>query len=223
MSALALVVSLVAVLGTAQGTGRAAPGTTLLTVRPGHAAWLHVRPGGARVARLGAATEFASPTVLAVLGWRGAWARISHPAVANRTAWVRVGPALRRDRTRYSVRVDLSARRATVRLGPRVRRRIAVAVGAPGSPTPTGTFQITDRLDGPRFSPAYGCCILALSARQTHPPPGWSGGDRIALHGSPAPRPGGRAVTAGCLRADDVDMRWLMAHLPVGTPVRIRR
>jgi hypothetical protein len=58
-----------------------------------------------------------------------------------------------------------------------------------------------------------------LSASQAHPPPGWNGGDRIALHGSPAPGPGGRAVTAGCLRADNAGMRWLMVRVPV----RIRR
>lgn len=212
MAVLALMVSLLAGLGPAQGVERAATRpagtTTLLAVQPGRAVWLRSAPGGARLARVVAATEFGSPTVLAVLGVRGAWVRVSSPAVANASAWVRVGPALRRGSTRYSVRVDLSARRATVRRAGRLVRRVAVAIGAPSSPTPTGTFQITDRLPGERFSPVYGCCILALSGRQPHPPPGWSGGDRLALHGTPDGLPAaGWSPPAACARVSRIHNR----------------
>jgi len=98
-----------------------------------------------------------------------------------------------------------------------------VAVGAPVSPTPTGRFQVTDKLNGPRFGASYGCCIMALSTDQPHPPPGWTGMARMAVHGTNAERTVGDAVSAGCLHAHAAAMRWLVRHVPNGTPVTITR
>jgi lipoprotein-anchoring transpeptidase ErfK/SrfK len=69
----------------------------------------------------------------------------------------------------------------------------------------------------------YGCCIVALSARQPNLPPGWAGGDRIAIHGTPHTETIGQAASTGCLRAADTDLRVLMRDVPVGAPVFIRR
>jgi lipoprotein-anchoring transpeptidase ErfK/SrfK len=98
------------------------------------------------------------------------------------------------------VRIDLSARRLTVFRGSSVLRQATVAVGAPGSPTPTGVFSITDKLDSSQhagWTSAYGCCVLALSGHQTRLPLGWSSGDRLAIHGGGGL---GSAVSAGCAR-----------------------
>jgi hypothetical protein len=98
-----------------------------------------------------------------------------------------------------------------------VERRVAVAIGAPSTPTPTGVFAVTDELTG--LDPAvYGCCILALSGHQTHLPPGWPGGDRLAIHGGGGI---GSAVSSGCLHAAEPDLRWLIARVPPGTQVII--
>ena len=97
--------------------------------------------------------------------------------------------------------------------------RLSVGVGRPGSPTPTGHFSVTDKLNGHAYSAFYGCCILALSATQPNLPAGWSGGNRIAIHGGPT----GGAVTAGCIHAGDADLRELIRLVPLGTPVLIRR
>jgi len=103
-----------------------------------------------------------------------------------------------------------------------VLMRVRVGVGASDSPTPTGRFAVTDKLAGGRFSAAYGCCILALSAIQTNLPAGWSGGDRVAIHGTLSPSDFGQAVSAGCIHAPDADLRYLMRVVPLGTPVVIR-
>src|SRR5918992_359939 len=96
-------------------------------------------------------------------------------------------------------------------------RRMTVAVGRPGSSTPIGRFAVTDKLSGPAYSPYYGCCILALSAHQPNLPPGWTGGDRIAIHGTNDPSSIGQASSAGCPRASDADLRVLMRRVPRGT------
>jgi lipoprotein-anchoring transpeptidase ErfK/SrfK len=100
-------------------------------------------------------------------------------------------------------------------------RSFRVAVGRPGSTTPIGRFAVTDKLDGSRFGPYYGCCILALSGHQPHTPAGWRGGSRLAIHGTSTPGDIGTAASAGCLHASASDLRFLMRAVPLGTPVFI--
>ena len=116
--------------------------------------------------------------------------------------------------------VDRSERRLHVRRDGREVEAFPVAVGRPGSPTPVGRFAVTDRLTAKPGSP-YGCCILALSGRQTRLPPGWPGGDRLALHGTTTGVVGG-AYSSGCVRIREADLRRLMKRIPVGTRVTVR-
>jgi lipoprotein-anchoring transpeptidase ErfK/SrfK len=101
-------------------------------------------------------------------------------------------------------------------------RRFPVAVGRPSTPTPTGRFAITDKLDFIGRSRAYGCCAIALTGHQPHVEPGWRGGDRLAIHGTSLPGTIGRAASFGCLRATDADVRWLVRHAYLGSIVEIR-
>jgi lipoprotein-anchoring transpeptidase ErfK/SrfK len=125
-------------------------------------------------------------------------------------------------RTRWSLHADLSKRSLTLRRNGRAVKRLKVAIGRPGSDTPTGRFAITDKLPGTNYGPYYGCCILALSGHQPNTPPGWTGGNRLAIHGTNAPSTIGTPASAGCLRAADADLRVLMDKVPLGTPVFIR-
>ena len=182
---------------------------------------LRARPGGPVVARLSSRTSFGSPQALAVVrSRRGRWLAVSTPELGNgHLAWLDARAAgLRFARTRLELDVDLSQRLAVLRRGSRVLRRMTVGIGRPGSPTPTGRFSVTDKLNGAAYSAYYGCCILALSATQPSLPAGWSGGNRIAIHGGVT----GGAVSAGCLHAGDADLRYLMRLVPLGTPVLIR-
>jgi hypothetical protein len=200
-------------------------GHLIAEVRPGRALALHSRPFGPVVARVGARTPFGSPRALGVVATRrGRWLAVTEAGVGdNRSVWVdaRAG-GLRYERTRLEVDVDLSSRTLLVRRGRAVIRRTSIGVGRAGSPTPTGRFAVTDKLDGSAYSTAYGCCILALSATQPNLPAGWSGGNRVAIHGTPSASDFGRAVSAGCVHAPDTDLRYLMRTLALGTPVVIR-
>jgi lipoprotein-anchoring transpeptidase ErfK/SrfK len=90
----------------------------------------------------------------------------------------------------------------------------------PEAPTPTGRFAVTDTFRGD-LNPAYGCCAVALTARQTRLPSGWLGGDRIAIHGTSGAL--GAEISNGCVRAADADVSELVDRLPPGTPVTIRQ
>jgi lipoprotein-anchoring transpeptidase ErfK/SrfK len=140
----------------------------------------------------------------------------------GRTGWVDAHGALRLSRTTVRLDVDLSSRLLRVRVAGRLVRAMRVGVGAPGTSTPTGRFAITDKLAGTNYGPYYGCCVLALNGHQPNTPPGWKGGNRLAIHGTDSPSTIGTAASAGCLRAADEDLRVLMAKVPLGTPVFIR-
>src|SRR5437764_2964827 len=201
------------------------PAHLIARVRSGSVVALHARPFGRVVARVGARTRFGSRRALGVLGSRrGRWLAVTEAGVGgNRVVWVdaRAG-GLRYARTRVELEVDLSERTLSVLRDRSVVRRFSVGVGAFDSPTPTGRFAVTDKLDGHDFSAAYGCCILALSAVQPNLPAGWSGGNRVAIHGTLSPSDFGRAVAAGCVHARVGDLRYLMRIAPLGTPVVIR-
>ena len=185
---------------------------------------LRSRPNGRVLAPVLARTEFGGPRVLSVAARRGSWLGVVATELPNgRLAWVNAGNrALRLRRTAYSLHADLSERSLELRRGGRTIRRLTVAVGRPGSETPTGRFAVTDKLGGSRYGPYYGCCILALNGHQPHVPAGWPGGDRLAIHGTDSPGTIGTAASAGCLRAADADLELLMRRVPVGTPVFIR-
>lgn len=186
---------------------------------------LREKPGGPAVVRVGSTTEFGSPRVLAVAARRGDWLGVvATERPNNRLGWVRRGnPALKLRRTGWSLHADLSDRTLTLRKDGRRVHRLRVAIGRPGSETPTGRFAVTDKLSGSSYGPYYGCCILALSGHQPNTPPGWTGGNRLAIHGTDAPSTIGMAASAGCLRASDANLRPLMAKVPLGATVFIRR
>jgi hypothetical protein len=186
---------------------------------------LRAAPGARAVARAGPQTQFGSPTALAVAARRGRWLGVESSALPNsKLAWVDGrSPAVAPVRTRVSLHVDLKRLRLTLLDGRRVLRQAKVGAGSAASPTPTGRFAVTDKLPGGRFSPAYGCCVLALSGRQSNLPAGWTGGDRLAIHGTDAPGTIGARASAGCLHAQDRDLKPLMRRVPLGTPVFIRK
>ncbi len=204
---------------------RATPAHVIAEVRPGHALALRSRPFGRVLARVGAKTPFGSQRALSVVATRhGRWLAVTEAGVGNnRVVWVDAkSGGLRYARTSFELDVDLSARTLTVRRNGAAVRRLSIGVGRAGSPTPTGAFAVTDKLNGRSYSAAYGCCILALSATQPNLPAGWSGGNRIAIHGTLSSSDFGRAVSAGCVHANDSDLHYLMHTLPLGTPVVIR-
>lgn len=196
----------------------------LARVRDGRQVTVRARPRGKVVARLGARTEFGSKRVLGVVRRSGRWLATTIPELGNRRlAWIRKSRAVDVDATRTWIKADLSRRRVELRRGSRVVKRARVGIGRPGSPTPTGRFAVTDKLPGARFSAYYGRFIVALSGRQPRTPAGWTGGDRLALHGTPDPSRVGERTSAGCLVARDAALAEIAEEVPVGAPVVIRK
>ena len=197
--------------------------TAALAARPLHGGVvLRASPGGRAIVRVGPRGALGGPLVFGVVGVRGRWVQVTAEALPNgHHGWVEFGRDVSVQPVEWTLRASLSRRALYVLRGSRLIRTIPVGIGAPGSPTPTGRFALAEKLTGP-FGPAYGCCILALTARQPHLPVGWN--TRItyyvAIHAGSGQ---GSAVSAGCLHATEADVRYLMRTVPLGTPVQILR
>ena len=197
------------------------PSYPLATVRAGHTVVLRDRPQGEVIARLGDETEFGSVRRLWIAEVSGDWFGVPAPELGNgQLGWIRDDrTALEVSQTPYSVDVDVSEQSLELRYGDAVLDRIPVTVGSPSSPTPLGSYAVTDGLVGGGLGPYYGCCVLALTGHQPNLPASWLGGDRIAIHGTPDVVGGARS--SGCLRASNPDMVSLFARVPLGAPVFI--
>ncbi len=186
-----------------------------ITARPGAGRVMGSMPAGSRF--------YAEPTV--------AWVQRESPdgrfglvdvpyAAAHRSGWIRLR-GLERSWTRISVVADLSAHRITVRRGDAVVFRARAATGAAATPTPLGRYFVTDRVPFPGGG-ALGTFAFGISGIQPNLPPGWSGGDQLAIHGTNAPSSIGRSASAGCLRVSESVLVRLKPLLRLGTPVIVR-
>ena len=197
-------------------------GNPLVQVRRNRRVDLYDEPGGSVLETVRDETEFGSPTAFAVLRERDGWAGVPTPHFENgRLAWVRLDPRrLKAYTVFYEVEVDLSEYTTTLLRRDKPIRTFPVSIGRPEAPTPTGEFAVTDTFRG-GLNPAYGCCAVALTARQTRLPSGWLGGDRIAIHGTSGTL--GAPISTGCVRAQDENVSELVDRLPPGTPVTIQQ
>jgi len=164
---------------------------------------------------------FGEPRVFLVQEERGDWLRALLPMEPNGSeGWIRARDVTLSDHS-YRIRVDLTARRLTVFEDDRVVLRETVAVGMPGSPTPTGLFFTTvlakpDDPSGPYGRFAYGLSAYSEVYEE------FAGGDgQVAIHGTNAPSLIGQAVSHGCIRMENPAITRLARLVPLGTPVRI--
>jgi lipoprotein-anchoring transpeptidase ErfK/SrfK len=116
--------------------------------------------------------------------------------------------------------VDVSTRTLTLfRSGRRVLTA-KVAVGAPATPTPLGTFYVNQRLLSDDPAGPYGPAALGVSA-YSNVLTSWTQGGPIGIHGTNEPWSIGRAVSNGCIRLPNAVLRRVFAATLAGTPVVI--
>jgi lipoprotein-anchoring transpeptidase ErfK/SrfK len=173
------------------------------------------------IATLATHTQFGSVTAMPVVKRRGSWLGVISVLAGNgRIGWI---PASATSLTTVGWRIYISIDRQqiTVLYGNQVIKHFVTSTGVAGANTPTGRFAVTDRLTtGVEYGP-YGCCILALSGIQPRHLSDWDGGYRIAIHATDDTAALGHPASHGCAHVSDANGRWLLAHIPDGTPVVI--
>ncbi len=149
------------------------------------------------------------------------WVRVLLPIRPNgSSAWTRADD-VRLVPRREQIVVDLSKRVLWRYHDDRVVDRIRVAVGAPATPTGTGTFYVWQRVRFDDPNQAYGIFALGLSGFSPVLSD-WPGGGRMAIHGTAFASDRGQAVSHGCVRVYNADLERL-TDVRLGTPVIIHR
>jgi lipoprotein-anchoring transpeptidase ErfK/SrfK len=197
--------------------------------RPNVAVLAKPKAGARRVAVLRQfRADFRPQYVLAVASVASAegepvWYRVLVPGRPNgRTGWVRAG-AVDLQPMRKRLVIDRSARTFRYFEGAKPVRSGRVAVGKPGAETPLGLFYVTWKFS-PRIDPNW--AILGDYAFETSAYSkltDWPGGGIVGVHGTPWPHLLGQAVSHGCIRMHNADIRFLKTRVPLGMPVRIVR
>jgi hypothetical protein len=192
---------------------------TGIVLHPTLARVVYARPGGPPVATL-PTTELRSPTWVPVVQSQPGWDRILLPTRPNRsTGWIYLGSGgFQEAASAYRVEVRLSAYRLTVFDAGRAVGSWTVAVGAPGTPTPTGRTFVLALLspDHPTYSPL----IMPLGLHSNTLSTFGGGPGTVGLHSWPDSSVFGHAVSHGCVRVPAPALR-LLARVPLGSSVMI--
>jgi lipoprotein-anchoring transpeptidase ErfK/SrfK len=195
---------------------KAEPGTVL---HPTVTVVVYARPGGQPVAAL-PATELGGPTWVPVVQSQSGWDRVLLPTRPNRsTGWIYLrSGGLRTAYSAYDVLINLAAYRMTVLDAGRSLGSWTVAVGAPGTPTPTGrTFVLASLAP---VHPTYSPLILPLGLHSQTLTTFGGGPGTVGLHGWPDPAVFGHAVSHGCVRVPAAALR-VLSRIPLGSSVMI--
>ncbi len=101
-----------------------------------------------------------------------------------------------------------------------------VATGKNEALTPEGTFKIITKVKKPWYLPKnipggdkrnpLGTRWLGLNVPNT-------GGYKYGIHGTNNPASIGHHVSSGCIRMYNKDVEWLDSHIPLNTPVIIKK
>jgi lipoprotein-anchoring transpeptidase ErfK/SrfK len=150
------------------------------------------------------------------------WVQILLPIRPNgSTGWVHAADVQLAVNT-YKIEVSLSAHQITVFHGASVLYQGPVAIGAPGTPTPTGSYFIRVLQQAPDPNTVYGPFAYGLSSH-SDVLTDFNGGDgEIGIHGNDDAAALGHSVSHGCIRMDNAAITNLSKVLPLGTPVDVQ-
>ena len=146
---------------------------------------------------------------------------LSVPCLAQNSSTQIISKVRAKQRSPRRVLVSLTDRRLAVIDDGNVLAYFPVAVGAAVSPSPTGEFEIVNRVS----NPAYYHDGVVMEASESSPVgTRWIGLNLkgYGIHGTNAPRSIGRAASHGCIRLRNRDVEKLYAMLRVGDLVEIR-
>ncbi|HZP28396.1 MAG TPA: L,D-transpeptidase [Acidimicrobiia bacterium] len=204
-------------------TTTTAPAPAVIATTKGAPIAVYTAAGGSQlVTTLSARTDYGLPRTLLVTDRQPGWLHVLLPIRPNDSSgWIRETDVTL-GTTSYSIKVDLAAHQLTVLDGDQVVVQSQTVIGTSATPTPRGTFYVTDPVDL-RSHPngAYGAFALGLSGYSEVLMHFNGGPGQIAIHGTTATDLLGQDRSNGCVRVpNDVIVR-IAQTVPLGTPVTI--
>ena len=170
------------------------------------------------------------PLLFGVVARQGDWTEVELPVRPNgTTGWVQTD-LLTLSTTQREVVISLADRSLRVVEAGQELFAAPISIGRPSSPTPTGSFYVTDIVPSANPDGGYGPVALALNgyseAMDTFGGENGEGAPDslapvLAIHGTNKPASIGRSASNGCPRLFNEDILKLAALVPPGTPVQI--
>ncbi len=184
-------------------------------------------PGsGTRIGTLGATSRYLAEQTTAWVTRTtpdGAWGQVWVPwEQGRRRGWV----DLRGSATTEAdvvVHISLSRRELSLVRGGSTEWTVPAGIGGAASPTPPGRYWVTDMVATGNPTGPFGHYAFGISGLQDRLPPGWTGGDQLAVHGTNEPHTIGHAASAGCVRLTAEALDRMREDVQLGTPVIIER
>ena len=179
-------------------------------------------PNGAVQTTLSARTDYLQPRTFLVVEKSSDWLKVLLPMRPNNsTGWIRAVDVNLSD-VPYEIHVNLGEHMLRMFKDGQEVLSSPVVIGSPRTPTPLGTFYITDPVDL-KASPngAYGAYALGLSGYSEVLFEFNGGPGQIAVHGTNNPSQVGQDISNGCVRVPNDIIVQIADQAPLGTPVII--
>ena len=160
-----------------------------------------------------------APLTVLVKEVQGAWLNVHLSGRPNgSTGWVRTDEVTLQ-RLDYSLLVSTAENTVTLLRNAEIVATFPAATGTGGTPTPVGTFYITELLAP--TNQGYGPFAFGVSAFSDAVTSFGGGIGQIGLHGTDDSASIGTAASNGCIRLSNEDITMLAGILPLGTPITI--
>ena len=160
-----------------------------------------------------------APLTFLVVQSSNGWLEVELPDRPNGSrGWIGASQAILHDLV-YSLRVSTEQNMLSLYRFNTLVKTYPAATGTGGTPTPHGSFYLTELL-APTNS-GYGPYAFGLSAYSTVLSSFGGGPGQIGLHGTDDTASIGKAASHGCIRLSNADITTLATTLPLGTPITI--
>lgn len=197
----------------------AVPSTSTVASVTGRSVEVRDAPDGAVTTTLDNPQASGAPLVLLVLGQEGDWVNVSVAQRPNGSSgWVPAS-AVTLTTTSYALVASTTSNTLVLYDAGVEKKSFPVATGTGGTPTPTGSFYLTELLAP--TNQGYGPFAYGLSAFSDALNSFGGGPGQIGLHGTDDEASIGQAASHGCIRLSNADISELAAMLPLGTPITI--
>ncbi len=125
-----------------------------------------------------------------------------------------------------SLILKLKERKVYVYKGNAVVAKYPVAVGKKGWETPTGEWYVMEKITNPGWTSFKNSSTVIAPGASSPLGQRWigfwtDGQDMIGFHGTPDPSSVGKAISHGCVRMYDKDVKALFPMVKIGTTVKV--
>jgi len=180
---------------------------------------VRVKPGGAVNLSLANPRPSGAQLTFLVVQSIDGWVEVNLPDRPNGSrGWID-SSAVSLHTLEYDLRVSTQQNTLTLYRNNTLEKTYSVATGTGGTPTPRGSFYLTELLAP--TNAGYGPYAFGLSAYSEVLTSFGGGPGQIGLHGTDDSGSIGKSASHGCIRMTNADITALASVLPLGTPITI--